>query len=236
MKIFPVLWRGIRATYDDLLLYVVLTVYWWIGTIPVLFAFFAFMQAIATGDVIWWLGVLLGIALSPISSAATAGLHRVANRAANYKRIDASFFWEGVRMHLKKGWLLYAGNLVAIGGVLLNIQFYLRSPSDVMRLIGIAWIWGLLLLFLMGQYFFPLFWQQDEPRLRLILRNSLVLTFRYPLFTFILLLYQIVTLAVSVGFALLLFLITPALLAVTTNVAVVHLLQDMGLLPPPPDL
>ncbi len=235
MKAFRVIWRAIRLVYEDLLLYVVLSALWWLGAAPLLFAVYAFFQALGTGLALWWAGVLLGILLSPLSSAATVGLHRVANRAANYRRIGSSFFWEGARRYLLKGWILYVGNGLLVAGVLFNTRFYLASAPLWMRVIGIAWIWALLLVLMLGQYTFPLLWQQDEPHLGLILRNALILAMRSPLYSFILLVYQLLVIVASVIFPLLLFLITPALIAVTANVALVTLLQEMGLAPPPPE-
>lgn len=235
MKAFRAIWLAIRLVYEDLLLYVVLSVLWWLGAAPLLFAGYSFLQAVGTGMPVWWAGVLLGILLSPLSSAATVGLHRVANRAANYKRIGSQFFWEGARSHLFKGWILYVGNGLLVVGVLFNVRFYLASAPLWMRIVGIAWIWALLLVLMLGQYTFPLLWQQDEPRLGLILRNALILAMRSPLYSFILMVYQLVLIVASIVFPLLLFLLTPALIAVTANVALVTLLQEMGLAPPPPE-
>jgi uncharacterized membrane protein YesL len=205
MKAFPIMWRAIKAVYDELLLLVGLSVLWWVGTLLILPA-----------------------------APATAGLHLVANRIANYKRVDSGFFWEGARSQIARSWLLYGGNLLLLIAVVVNITFYLSGTAAWMQIVGVMWLWILLFLVVAGQYLFPLFWQQDEPGLGLVARNAILLALRHPLYSILLLLFQIVIMGVSVVLAFPIFLLTPAFIAVIANVGLVALLQDMDLAPPPP--
>lgn len=207
MKAFVVMWRTIRALYDELFLFVWLSLLWWAGTLLILPA-------------------------APV----TLGLHKAANRVANYKRVDSSFFWESARQYIGRGWLLYAGNLLIFAGVIFNIWFYLNGRSSWAQVVGIAWIWILLFLLMASQYLFPLFWQQDHPSLKMVVRNALLLALRHPLYTFLLLLFQVLILVLSFVLVVPILLLTPALLALTMNVGLVGLLQEMGLAPPPPEL
>lgn len=205
MKAFRVMGRVLKATYDELFLLV------WLS-------------------VLWWLGVLLIVTAAP----ATVGLNRVANRMANYKRVDSSYFWEGGKQYFWRSWPLFLFNFLLPVGIAFNIWFY-GANEGWMRVIAILWVWVLILLLMMGQYFFPLFWQQEDRGLLLILRNALLLALRYPLYTFLMLLFQIVLLAISVVLAVPLFLLTPALLALSANFALTGLLQEMGMAPQPPE-
>jgi uncharacterized membrane protein YesL len=124
--------------------------------------------------------------------------------------------------------------LGAPAAVVFNIWFYANSQG-YLRVIGVAWLWMLLLVLMISQYFIPLFWQQDEPSIKLALRNATILALRNPLYTLLILLFQLVLLALSVGLTLPLVLLWPALAALTGNFALAGLLQEMGLAPEPPE-
>ena len=204
MKAFVVMGRTLKAAYEELFLCVFLSVAWWIGT-------------------------LLIIPAAPV----TLGIHQVANRIANYKRVDNSFFWEAARSYFGRGWLLYLISLLLPAAILFNIWFYLNTEGWL-RTFGVFWIWLFVLALMTGQYFFPLFWQQDEPDIKLVLRNAVLLALRHPLYTFLILLFQLLLIGISVAITLPLVLLTPALIALTGNFALVGLLQEMGLAPEPP--
>lgn len=204
MKAFTVMGRVLKATYDELFMVVFLSVIWWLGTILVVTA-----------------------------APAMLGVHNVANRIANYKRVDNSFFWEGARQHFVRGWLLYIAVLVVPFLIAFNIWFYYQSQG-VMRTFAIFWVWIFLFILMVGQYVFPLFWQQDEPNFWLVLRNAAVLALRHPLYSFLMLLFHLLLVTLSILLTLPLVLLTPGLLALTGNFALVGLLQDMDLAPQPP--
>lgn len=203
MKAFTIMGRTIKAVYEELFLCLYLSVLWWLGTILIVTA-----------------------------APATLGLQRVANRMANYQRVDSSFFFEGARSHFGRGWLLYlirVGIPVLIG---VNIWFYLEL-QNWMWLLGVFFAWMLLVTVMVGLYLFPLFWQQDEQDLKLVLRNAAILTLQHPLYTFLLLLFVAAVAALSVIPIIALFL-TPAVIAVAANFGLTGLLQEMGLAPEPP--
>ena len=144
------MWRTIKALYEDLLLWV------WLS-------------------VLWWVGVFLVLPAAPV----TAGIHNAANRVANYRRVDSGFFWDGARETIGKSWLLLGVNILLVAGVAMNIRFYGSSPADWARIISIVWVWILLIILMAGQYFFPLLWQQDEMSLKMVLRNAFILALRH---------------------------------------------------------
>jgi uncharacterized membrane protein YesL len=180
-------------------------------------------------SLIWWLGTVLIVTAAP----ATVGLHHVANRIANYKRVDNSFFWEGARSNIGRGWLLYLINLVVPIIIATSVVFYL-STTGWLRILGFICIWLFVFILMISQYYFPLFWQQDEPNIRLVLRNSALLALQHPLYTFLMLLFQLILIALSVAITLPVLLLLPAVVAITANFALTGMLQDVGLAPQPP--
>ncbi len=207
MKAFLVMGRSLKALYDELFLWV------WLSAL-------------------WWLGTFLIVTAAPV----TLGLNRAANRVANYKRVDSSFFFESARQYIGRSWFLYALTILLYAGVLINIIFYLNSAAAWMNILGIVFIWILVLLMMSSQYFFPLFWQQDDPSIKMILRNGVLIAIRYPLYTFLMLIFQIVLLVVSIVTVLPIFLLLPAAIIVSANFALVGALQEMDLAPQPPQV
>lgn len=206
MKAFRVMGRVFKATYDELFLVVGLSVAWWVGTLLVLTA--------------------------PMT---TAGVQNAANRIANYKRSNFDFFWEGARSHIGRGVLLYLLLILTPPLISFSIWFYFDRQGWLM-LFGVLMAWVLLLFLMGGQYFFPLYWQQDEPNLKLILRNGLLLAVRYPLYTLLMLLFQVLLIVLSFTLVVPVVLLMPGMIALSQNFALVGLLQEMDMAPQPPEM
>jgi uncharacterized membrane protein YesL len=204
MKAFVVMGRTLKAVYDELFLCVFLSIMWWLGTVLVVTA-----------------------------APATVGLHQVANRIANYKRVDSSFFWEAARSNIGRGWVLYLINLLVPVIIVTSIVFYLGT-TGWLRILGFVCVWLFIFILMISQYYFPLFWQQDDPDIRLILRNAVLLALQHPLYTFLMLLFQLLLIGLSVAITLPLFLLAPALIAISANFALTGMLQEVGLAPQPP--
>ena len=204
MKAFVIMGRTFKSTYEDLFLVVTLSVVWWAG--------------------------LLLIVTAPM---VTAGLHNVANRVANYKRVNMSFFWEGARGQIGKGILLFLLLLVALPIMVFSIGFYLETGGWLL-LLAVILVWVLLLALMAGQFAYPLFWQQTEPNIGLIVRNAFVLAVRHPLFSLLMLLFQGVLVVLSVLLVVPVLLLLPGMIALAQNHALTGLLQEHGLAPEPP--
>ncbi|NJN84249.1 MAG: hypothetical protein HC802_19530 [Caldilineaceae bacterium] len=205
MKAFTIMGRTFKAAYDELFLCVFLSLVWWLGTVLIVTA-----------------------------APATVGLFNVTNRIANYKRADTSFFWESARQNIGRGWLLYAISLLGLGAILFNAIFYFNADGWL-RAFGVFWVWLFVYCLMFSQYLFPLFWQQDEPDLKLVFRNAALLALRHPLYTFLMLLFQIFLFVLSVLLTLPVLLLMPAMVALAANFALTGLLQEMGLAPLPPE-
>lgn len=233
MKAFRVMGRSIKATYDELFLLVLFSVLWWAPPLAVILPAAYFLQRLE-GAALALFGALMVVLLVIVSTPATVGINNVANRMANYQRVDNSFFWEGARENFRHGWILFVLTFVAPLGLLFNIWFYGQNQG-----IGVAiaafWFWILILLLLMAQYFFPLLWQQEDPSLRLLLRNALLLALRHPLYSLLMLLFLLLVVALFAALAVPFFLLGPGMLAVIANFTLTGLLQDMGMAPQPPE-
>ncbi|MCX6048792.1 MAG: hypothetical protein NT075_27135 [Chloroflexi bacterium] len=231
MKAFLIMGRTFKAAYDDLFLCVFLSIAWWVGTLilPIAFGSLASRLGLAP-TIIIPIAALLMLPAAPIMM----GIHRVANRIANYQRVDNSFFWEGTRYQIWRGLLLFALIIFVPLAIAFNIWFYFNSQGWL-QIVGVAWAWLLLLCLMMGQYLFPLFWQQDNPDIKLAIRNAALLTLRHPLYSFLMLLFQLVLFAICAALTLPLILLAPALLALAANFGMTGMLQEMGLAPLPPE-
>lgn len=206
MKAFLVIGRTVKAVYEELFICVFMSIAWWIGTVLI-------------------------IPAGPV----TAAMHHVCNRVANYQRVNHGFYWDAIKMRFGRGWLIYLIHLLAPLIVIFQIWFYFNNSLPTwMTVIGVAWAWLFVLIVMMIQYIFPLYWQQDEPDMKLILRNAFLLTLRHPLYTFIILAFQVVFWALSFVLVLPLILLTPAAMAMLVNFALTGLLQELDLAPEPP--
>ena len=205
MKAFTIMWRVIKSAYEELFLCVGMSL-------------------------LWWAGLFLVVTGAP----ATMGIEHVANRLANYKRADSGFFWESARLHLRQGFFLFWLSVIVPPALAFNVWFYANSEGWL-RFISLVWLWVLLLWLLISQYLFPLFWQQDEPNIRLAFRNAALLTAKYPLYSLLLFLFQILLIFICVAVVLPLPLLLPAMIALAQNFGTLGLLQEMGLAPEPPE-
>jgi uncharacterized membrane protein YesL len=204
MKAFPVVFRAFKAFYEDLFL-------------------------CTQVSLLWWVGLLLIVTAAP----ATYGMNAVTNRLANYKRSELGIFWQEGRGRFGKAWLLFALVVVVVALILLNVWFY-SDAGGYWGIAAIVWLWVLFVALMVGQYLFPLMCQQNEPDIRLALRNAGVLALRSPLYTAIGLIVQLLIVFASVSLFVPLLLILPGLIALISNFLLTGLLQEMGLADPPP--
>ncbi|HRW46997.1 MAG: hypothetical protein M9936_15200 [Caldilinea sp.] len=206
MKAFTVMGRTIKGAYEEFFLVVGLSLVFWAGTLLVV-----------TAPMTW------------------VGMNYVGNRIANYRRVNFSFFWEGAKQHIGRGVLLWLLIVLAPPIMISSVNFYLSNGSW-MVVLGFVTFWLLVLAFLAGQYFYPLFWQQTEPTIGLILRNGFLLSLRHPLYSFLMLLFQVLLIVLSVLLVVPVLLLLPGLLILSHNYALVGLLQEMDLAAEPPEM
>ncbi len=174
---------------------------------------------------ILWLLLCLPVVTAP---AGTLALFATANHLAHDRTGSWRVFWEAFRrdfwLSLRWGVL----NLAVIAVLASNIVFYAQYEQTWSGLVqgifvSLGWVWGLLQLFAL-----PLLMEQTDRRVRIALRNSLVLWARNPSFTLgfgLTLGASVVLISVFLGPPWLV--IGAALAAYLANRAVLHLITDI---------
>ena len=161
---------------------------------------------------------------------ALAGMWAAANLAARGKSIAWSDYFGAFKSYFGKAWALAGINIGIIATLAFNIWFYGPevSPfnlSDTVSLMIRAFWTSILVIWVFLQlYPFAMLLEQEDQRIRVALRNALVLLAAHPGFSLLLGIILLVLIAVSVVIPALLALISLAVVAVTCNKAVRHLL------------
>jgi hypothetical protein len=172
--------------------------------------------------------LVLPVAVFP---PALAGLWNAANLVAQERAIHWSDYLEGFRRYFWKAWGLALFNISVLVIALANFWFYspgiapLKISQETSMWIRTL-ILGMVVLWLIYQmYPMAMLLEQEDPRLRLALRNSALLFLVNPGFTLVLALLLLVVSAISTVLQLPWFLFTLSLIAVVCNKAVRHLLE-----------
>jgi len=174
--------------------------------------------------------VLLAIPVVTLPPA-LAGLWNTANRVAQGRAIGWSDYFAGFRHYFWKAWGLALLNILVAIIVLTNIRFYTAGNAPfainptVSLWIRAFWVAVGFLWLILQMYPMALLLEQEDQRLRVALRNTGVLFIANPGFTLVLALLLLIVGVISTFLPMLWFLVTPALLAVVCNKAVLHLLE-----------
>lgn len=129
-------------------------------------------------NVLWFITSLPLITAIP----ATAALFYATNHLAHGRPADWRTFFEGFRLYFRSSWLWGLLNIVITAALVSNFVYYSFQEvtwTEVARIIVliIAFLWLATQI-----YTFPMMIEQEQPRLRQALRNSLVLIIKRPLF------------------------------------------------------
>lgn len=175
-----------------------------------------------TTNVMWLLLSLPLVTLIP----ATGGLYHAMNLLAHERHTSWRSVWEGFRQYFWLSWRWGLLNVVIYGGLLTNIWYYGQTSWGV-------WIRPLFLILtllwtLLQIYLFPILLEQEQPSLRLALRNSALIVLRRPLPT---LGYLIAIVVLALGSTYLLaplwLVITVSLLLFLSNRATIQAIEHL---------
>jgi uncharacterized membrane protein YesL len=122
-------------------------------------------------NLLWLLLCLLVIPIGP----ATAGLFSIANEAAKGEPVFFSTFLAGMRRHLGVSLRLSLVIIALAAAILFNMYFYLAQASTIANVVGIVWVYVLILFGIALNYPFALMVQMEKPGVVKILRNSVLL-------------------------------------------------------------
>lgn len=138
----------------------------------------AYLAAIplTTLNILWFVASLPIVTLIP----STAALIYATNRLAHGKSADWRTFVEGFKLYFWRSWLWGLVNIAAVAIIISNYIFYGQVVGDWTRLARAAVIVLAFLWLTVQMYTLPLLMEQEKPRLRTALRNSLVALLRRP--------------------------------------------------------
>lgn len=157
---------------------------------------------------------------------ATAGLFHVAYRVTDGRAIKLADFFAGMRRQARLGLTLTAIAVAGLLVIIFNLGFYLGMNSMLGGVMLGLWLY--LLLFWLGLilYAYPLIFLLEQPGMRLIGRNALLMSIGRPLFTIVTLLLMGVVLLISFVLVVPLALITLAFFAVWATHATRTVIDD----------
>ncbi len=162
---------------------------------------------------------------------ALAGLWNAGNLAAKGMSVSWHDYFEGFRRYFFKAWGLALLNILVIVIAIANVRFYAPGivPFEINETLG-TWIRGFfvagaLLWTIFQMYPMAVLLEQEDQRLRVTLRNSVILFATSPGFGLVLAVLLLLVAAISTLFTIPWILVTLAIFAVVCNKAVLHLLE-----------
>ncbi len=179
-----------------------------------------------TLNVLWFVCSIPLVTLIP----ATGALFYGTNRLAHGKPAGWREFFEGFRICFRRSWGWGIVNLVVAVGLFANYFFYQANWLHVL-VFAVAIVWLTIQV-----YNYPLLLEQEQPHLRLALRNSLVLIAKRPLFTlgaaFVIGLLMVGTTIILLPAWMM---ITASVCAFVANLATLDSIAKVGGKPKPPE-
>ncbi len=201
---FRVFWAALKDYYEEMFRLVGANLLWLVLAIPV-------------------------VTLPP----ATAGMFYLTNQIAHHKTVELGMFFEGFKKYFFKSWLLTLLNVAVLAIFYMNFTFYGQRVGgqwgSILQglFVGLAVMWCLIQL-----YVFPMLLEQEEPRLRLALRNAAFMAFASPIATLVLGVLLAVTTLASLVLALPFAVALMAVVGLAANEAVLILLVQFGIRKP----
>ena len=174
-----------------------------------------------------FLALLLGIMPNP----AAAGLHFCARQIAADDPVSLSEVRAALRTLWKPAAVLYVSSLLFFIIIVANVIFYAALRMPFSPFLELLWIYLLFTWLVLQIYLYPMLMTVKEPTITLIYRNSLVLAFRKPVSSLVMLFFWLLVLLLCciTGLVLVLGLIIAAIMQ---HALALRLLPSMGVPPP----
>jgi uncharacterized membrane protein YesL len=218
---FRVFWQSIKDLFEELLLLIIANVIWAVISLPLLVIAWLFFVSGATT-----LGVIaLLVAAIPLAPA-TVGLFCLAQGITEGRAVKIGLFFEGFRSYLKLSWTVYVPWMAGLALILVNLQFYAGMSNSIGIFLFFLFVYFLLIWFALLIYLGPLLLLQSDKRLRVIARNSLLMTLGRPLFTLITAIMMAIIFVLAVVVPLVGVLVGAAFLALWGFRACTRLIED----------
>lgn len=200
MKQFGMAWRNFGRSfvlfYEDLLLWVAMSLIQGLALVTVIFA-------------------------PPVF----AGMNIVANRIAQGKHSNFEHFWQGARQYFWRSYQ-YFGIWAAVMVLLVfNIVFYFQYTTAPLRYLSFLWFSLAVMWLTTLPYLFPLVIETDPLSVKNVFRNTFIVTFGHPIYTFSLLVQMLIFVALGLWFFIGIAVLLPAVIALTGNLGVSYLVR-----------
>ncbi|HBX70803.1 MAG TPA: hypothetical protein DEH25_15840 [Chloroflexi bacterium] len=170
--------------------YVLLNFLWVLSIFPVAAVFFLILRYGFGIQESPWVLIFIPIALA---SPATGGLYYATNQLAHGNDGGPMVYWKGLKTYLWPSYRWGIMNIVVAFLFSVNIWFYSSAPWSFAPYVRLAFIIGAIFWAAIQMYTFPFIIEQDQPSLKMSLRNSFLAVARQPLrsFGFLLLVFAL---------------------------------------------
>ncbi len=229
---FQSLWAACKDYYEEMFTLVGANLVWVLAMAAVLGLGYLVSRLALPPFLSVAVPVLLVLLVVP---PANAGMFYLTNQIAHHKSIEFRMLFDGARMFAVQSWLLALLNVAVALIIFVNLQFYGSFQGQwpvVVRglFVGLAALWVLIQF-----YVLPMLMEQQEPRLRMALRNAAFLAFASPITTLLLAVLIVLVCALSVGLTLPFAVAMMAIVGLMCNEAVLRLLIHFGIRKAPED-
>lgn len=225
-KALSIAWRGVADSYNELFPIVGMNLIWF-GLNILLALLFSPVLYLAVGfgvpPELASIALLILIMIAP--NPAAAGIHNYANQLVKEELVDFSLVWEGLRRYWAKALLLFTIGVLGLAMLVANAAFYLSNESQILKIVGVIWIYALYLWLSLQIYLLPLLVEQEVKSLKIVYRNAALLAIDNPLVTFTLFVLFLVLTGVSLALPILITLVAGSLIGVIQHRAVLTLLE-----------
>lgn len=232
-RAFRAIWLGIVDAYGELFPAVGMNLLWFVLTIPFSLLGLGVVQIASSTQpeadtqssafVIY--GAMLALWLVTGPNPMAAGIHLWANRLVKEERVEFSLYWEGLRTYWRPALVLFLLSGVGLMLLVANALFYLQSQIVPLKIFGIVWVYAIVLCLAMQLFLLPLLIEQEDKRLRLVLRNAFFLMMANIFPSLILFVVIAVLVLVSIALSLLIVLLTTVVVALILARALQLLLE-----------
>ena len=180
MRVFRALWTALRDVYDELMLLIICNLLWVLIAGPLLSLAFAILVA-----GFWLTAIIVAMVASVPLGLASVGLSSVSYRITEGLASSWRDFFAGLRRHARMGMAVEALWMAGLLVIVVDIYFYSGLGNTVGSVMSIFWLYLLVIWFAVLIYLFPIVILQNQPRLRTLGRNLLVLALGRPIFTLV---------------------------------------------------
>ncbi len=185
-------------------------------------------------DILLWLGLCLlqGLALLTIVLAPPvfAGMNVVAYRAAEGKHSKFVHFWQGLRHYFWRSYVVFGIWAIVLVLLVFNIVFYYQYTTGLLQYLSFLWFSLAVMWSMTLPYLFPITIETDPPSVKNVFRNTFIITFGNPVYTFSLLVQALIFVLLALWVFIGIFALLPVLIALTGNLGAHYLIR--GSIPP----